>query len=72
MEFLIIGVTFGLAEDLLAIAIVSDAKIDLRVIGMVLLVAIPFAMLSELVVDHPRFWEKIKLRHPEDLFGGKK
>lgn len=30
---------------------------------VVLLVAIPFAALSELVVDHPRLWEKLMRMH---------
>jgi len=49
----------GLGEDLLAIFIATDAKIDFSVIWVVLLVAIPFAFISEVVVDNPRFWEKI-------------
>ncbi|OGE74649.1 MAG: hypothetical protein A3K06_01535 [Candidatus Doudnabacteria bacterium RIFCSPHIGHO2_01_52_17] len=59
LEFLVIGVGMGLLEDLIAIAFATDATIDLRVIWVVLLVALPFAFLSEVVVDHPRFWEKL-------------
>jgi len=57
MEFLIIGVLFGAGEDLLAVMLATGEPIDLRIIGIVFLVAIPFAFLSEIVVDHPRFWE---------------
>lgn len=57
IEFLIIGVLFGLTEDLLAIWLATDAEIDLKVIWIVLAVAVPFAFVSEVVVDHPRFWE---------------
>ena len=59
LEFLLIGILMGLGEDLLAIAVATDVKIDFSVIWVVLLVAIPFAFISEIVVDHPRFWEKI-------------
>ncbi len=62
LEFLLIGVLMGLGEDLLAITVVTDVKIDFSVIWVVLLVAIPFAFISEIIVDHPRFWEKI-FRH---------
>lgn len=61
IEFLVIGVLVGLLEDLIAVRAVSDVAINLRVVGTVLLVAIPFAVLSELVVDHPRFWESLNI-----------
>ena len=57
--FLIIGLVFGVAEDLLVVRIAGGATIDLNVFGIVFLVALPFAFLSEIVVDHPRFWEII-------------
>jgi len=59
IEFLLIGVLMGIIEDLIAITIATDAAIDLNVIWIVFLVALPFAFISEVVVDHPRFWEKI-------------
>lgn len=65
VEFLIIGVLFGLIEDLIAVRAVSDVVIDLNIVITVLLVAIPFAVVSELIVDHPRFWEVLRLRHKD-------
>ncbi|MEK7193455.1 MAG: hypothetical protein AAB652_01555 [Patescibacteria group bacterium] len=59
LEFLVIGVVMGTIEDLIAVSLVTDATINLNVIWIVFLVALPFAFLSEIVVDHPRFWEKI-------------
>jgi hypothetical protein len=59
VEFLLIGVVMGVIEDLIAIAIATDAEINFNVIWVVLAVAIPFAYLSEVVVDHPKFWERI-------------
>jgi len=60
MEFLIIGVVMGLIEDLLAVKLATGAEIDPRVIVIVLMVAIPFAAFSELVVDRKEFrlWRK--------------
>jgi len=66
VEFLIIGVLFGLVEDLIAVKSVSDVSIDFRVVITILAVAIPFAIISELIVDHPRFWETIRLRKQEE------
>lgn len=57
LEFLLIGVGMGLAEDLIAVAFATGEPITPRVVWIVLLIAIPFAFLSEIVVDHPRFWE---------------
>lgn len=58
-EFLIIGVVMGVTEDLIAVKLATGEKIDLQILFIVLLVALPFAVVSELIVDHPRFWEKI-------------
>jgi hypothetical protein len=65
IEFLVIGVLFGLIEDIIAVKAVSNAVIDLRVVGTILFIAIPFAMISELIVDHPRFWTILKLKREE-------
>lgn len=66
IEFLIIGVLFGLIEDIIAIEAVSDVTINLRVIATVLLVAVPFAIVSELIVDHPKFWQLLRLHHEDN------
>ncbi|MDY6769314.1 MAG: hypothetical protein SVW02_04370 [Candidatus Nanohaloarchaea archaeon] len=51
LEFLLIGVLMGVAEDLIALKLATGAAIDMRVLWVVVLVAIPFAAVSELVVD---------------------
>lgn len=55
LEFLIIGVVMGVVEDLIAIKLATDAAFDPRVLGIVVLVAIPFAAFSELIVDREDF-----------------
>ena len=55
LEFFVIGVVFGVTEDLLAVMIATDADITVEVIVVVVVIAIPFAVISELVVDHPQF-----------------
>ncbi len=65
IEFLIIGVLFGLIEDIIAVKAVSDAIINPRVILTILAVAIPFAIVSELIVDNPKFWTVIMLSKQE-------
>ncbi|MFB6153890.1 MAG: hypothetical protein ABEJ27_06525 [Halodesulfurarchaeum sp.] len=55
LEFLVIGVLMGVTEDVIAITVTTDAALTPATIGIVVVVAIPFAVLSELVVDHPTF-----------------
>jgi len=50
-EFLIFGVAMGLAEDLIALKLATGEPITWKIVGIVTLVAIPFAAVGELVVD---------------------
>ncbi|HMB17393.1 MAG TPA: hypothetical protein VKO61_00570 [Candidatus Paceibacterota bacterium] len=59
VEFFVVGLIFGIVEDLLAITLSTGAKITGKTILIAFLVALPFAIFSELVVDHPDFKEKI-------------
>lgn len=59
LEFFIIGVILGITEDLLAVLIATDAEFSWNIVAVVALVAIPFAIISELVVDKFEF-KKIK------------
>jgi hypothetical protein len=55
LEFFIIGIVFGVTEDILAVLIATDAELSFEIVGVVVLIAIPFAIISELIVDHPKF-----------------
>jgi len=61
LEFFIVGVLMGVMEDLLAVRFATDATISPKVIFIIVLVAIPFAAFSELIVDrkHFKFLKKI-------------
>lgn len=59
LEFFVVGVVFGISEDLIAISFSTGSPITWRVFLIASLVAIPFAAFSELVVDSARFREKI-------------
>ncbi|KKW21951.1 MAG: hypothetical protein UY71_C0007G0010 [Parcubacteria group bacterium GW2011_GWB1_52_7] len=50
-EFFVIGMVFNVADNLLSITTVSDTVITPKVIGIIFLLTIPFAIISELVVD---------------------
>ena len=51
LEFLIFGVIMGITEDLIAITLSTGEPITWRIILIITLVAIPFAILGELIVD---------------------
>ena len=57
LEFVLIGVIMGTAEDLLAVILATDADFTWGILWIVSMVSIPFAFISELVVDHPKFWK---------------
>lgn len=51
VEFLVFGVVVGVTEDLIAVKLVTGGPITWDIIGVVVLVAIPFAVVGELIVD---------------------
>jgi hypothetical protein len=54
-EFLIFGIIIGITEDLVAIKLATGEPITLKVIGIVILIAIPFAILGEVIFDRIDF-----------------
>ena len=50
-EFFFIGLVMGVIEDVIAVKAVTDISITWKMIGIIALVALPFAAFSELVVD---------------------
>lgn len=60
LEFFLVGLTLGVVEDLIAISLATEKEIDLRVFVIAFLVALPFAVFSELIVDHEKFKKLMK------------
>lgn len=54
-ELLIFGIVLGITEDLIAVKIVTGEPITMRVIGIIILIAIPFAFIGEIMVDRIDF-----------------
>lgn len=52
LEFLIFGIVLGVIEDAIAVKLISGEPITWSVIGIIILITIPFAVLGELVVDN--------------------
>ena len=54
-EFLIFGIIIGITEDILAIKLTTGEPITARMIGIIVLIAIPFAFLGEVIADRVDF-----------------
>src|SRR3989344_8191931 len=62
MEFFIFGLVVGIVEDLIAVKVATGEPITWRIVGIIFLVAIPFAFIGEILVDRIDFieiWKKI-------------
>lgn len=59
LEFIIIGLIFNTLDNLIAVKYGAGAPITPEILGRILLLVLPFAVLSELIVDHPGFWKRI-------------
>lgn len=55
LEFFLVGLALGVVEDLIAISLATEKVIDFRVFLIASFVALPFAVFSELIVDHDKF-----------------
>ena len=51
LEFFFIGLMLGIAEDVIAVTVSTGEPITWKMIGIIALVALPFAVFSELIVD---------------------
>ena len=65
-EFLIFGILIGITEDLIAIKFATGEPITFKIIGIVILIAIPFAVLGEVIFDRIDFVSFLK-----KIFGSK-
>lgn len=54
-EFLIFGIIVGVIEDLIAVKVITGEPITWRIFGIIVLIAIPFAVIGELLVDRVDF-----------------
>lgn len=66
-ELLIFGIIIGITEDLVAIKLATNAPITPRVILILILIAIPFAIIGEVIFDRINFARIFK-----DIFEGRK
>lgn len=65
-EFLIFGIVIGVIEDVVAVKLTTGEPITLKIVGIIVLIAIPFAILGELFVDRFDFSQYIQKFIKED------
>jgi len=54
-ELLIFGILIGVIEDIIAIKFATGDPITWKVVGIVVIVAVPFAILGEVIFDNIDF-----------------
>ncbi len=59
LGFLIFGIAISVIEDLIAIYYATDYTINARAVYVAILVAIPFAIIGEIIVDRTHLLPKI-------------
>lgn len=59
LEFVIFGIVSNMADNLLTLRFAANQDINVRILLVALAFVIPFAIIEELVVDHPNFWHKV-------------
>ena len=60
VEFFFIGFLLGIIEDIIAIKAATGAVITWNTVVIAAIVALPFAIFSELIVDRKHFFDFIK------------
>ncbi len=55
LEFLLFGLVIGIAEDLVVAYVVSGEGITWGIFGIIVAIAIPFAIIGELIADNIDF-----------------
>lgn len=59
LEFVVAGILLDLAENMVVFKVSAGRSLALEEVGVAILVIVPFAVISELIIDHPRFWHKV-------------
>lgn len=59
LEFVVAGIILDLTESIISIKLATDATLNPKIFLVTLVVVVPFAILTELIIDHPEFWNKV-------------
>lgn len=59
LEFVVAGLILDLTENIISIKLTTDAELSPKIFMVAFLVVVPFAILTELIIDHPDFWNRV-------------
>lgn len=59
LEFIVAGLILDLTENIISIKLTTGAEINFKVFWIALMVVVPFAIITEVIIDHPSFWHKV-------------
>ena len=59
LEFIVAGLLLDLTENLISIKLTTDAPLTWMTIAVAFAVVVPFAILTEVIIDHPNFWKNV-------------
>lgn len=57
---MIFGVVSNMADNLLTLSFIGKININIKILLITLAIVIPFAIIEELIVDHPSFWRNVR------------
>jgi high-affinity nickel permease len=72
LEFFVVGFLLGVGEDIAVIVLATDDPITSRTLLVAVVVALPFAVLSELIVDKPEVRNFLQKRYSKFFQGAKR
>ncbi len=58
LEFIIAGLLLDLIENIVTVKFATHEQITWKIVSVAFVVVIPFAVITEIVIDHPKFWER--------------
>jgi hypothetical protein len=56
LEFVLAGIIIDLLENAVTIKLTTGATMTFDMVLIALVVVIPFSIVTELIIDHPKFW----------------
>lgn len=59
LEFIVAGILLDLTENIIFIKLMTRAELTPSILLVALTIVVPFAIVTELIIDHPNFWYKI-------------
>lgn len=59
LEFVVAGILLDLVETATVFRVTAGRSLVWEEVGLAVLVIVPFAVVTEIIIDHPRFWHRL-------------